>query len=71
MAIVLITISKKYRRVGTKLKAVVKVLKYAESVARKCSIKKGVPINFAKFTGKQFWRSLFFKNIAGLGLQLY
>ena len=56
---------------GTKHNAVVKVLKYAESVTQRCSIKKGVPINFAKFTGKQFCRSLFFKKIAGLGLQLY
>ena len=39
MAIVLITIPKKYRPVGTKLNAVVKVLKYAESVARRCSYK--------------------------------
>ena len=32
---------------------------------------KGVLRNFAKFTGKHLSQSLFFKKVAGLGLQLY
>ena len=35
-----------------------------------CPIKIGVKI-FAKFTGKQLCQSLFFKKVAGVGLQLY
>ena len=30
-----------------------------------CSIKKGVLRNFAKFTGKHLWQSLFFNKVAG------
>ena len=33
---------------------------------RRCSVKKGVPRNFAKFTGKYLCQSLFFKKVAGL-----
>ena len=33
----------------------------------RCSVKKGVPRNFAKFTGKQLCRRLFFNKVAGLG----
>ena len=32
-----------------------------------CSIKKGVFINFAKFTGQHLCQSLFFNKVAGLG----
>ena len=33
--------------------------------------KKGVLIDFAKFTGKHLCQSLFFNKVVGLGLQLY
>ena len=39
---------------------------YSEAVVRRCSIKKGVLRNFAKFTGKHLCQSLFFDKIAGL-----
>ena len=32
-----------------------------EAVARRCSVKKGVLRNFAKFTGKHLFQGLFFK----------
>ena len=32
----------------------------------RCSVKKGVLTNFAKFTGKQMWQSLCFNKVAGL-----
>ena len=35
----------------------------AESVVQKCSVRKGVLRNFAKFTGKHLCHSLFFKKI--------
>ena len=35
-------------------------------VAQKCSKKKGVPKNFAKFTGKHQCQSLLFNKVAGL-----
>ena len=38
---------------------------------RRCSLRKGVLRNFAKFTGKHLCQSLFFNKVAGLGLQLY
>ena len=37
---------------------------------RRCSVRKGVLRNFAKFTGKHLWQSLFFNKVAGWGLQL-
>ena len=33
---------------------------------QRCSIKKGAPKNFAKFTGKHLCQSLFFNKVAGL-----
>ena len=36
---------------------------------QKCSMKKGVLINFAKFTGKHMCQSLFFRKVAGLRLR--
>ena len=33
---------------------------------RRCSIKKGLLKNFAKFTGKYLYQSLFFNKVAGL-----
>ena len=33
---------------------------------RKCSVRKGVPRNFAKFTGKHLRQSLFFNKVGGL-----
>ena len=40
-------------------------------VARRCSERKGVLRNFANFTGKHLWKSLFFNKIADLqGLTL-
>ena len=35
---------------------------------RRCSVKKGVLRNFAKFTGKHLCQRLFFNKVAGLGL---
>ena len=35
----------------------------------KCSIRKGVPRNFSKFSGKYLYQSLFFNKIAGLRSQ--
>ena len=31
----------------------------------RCSVRKGVPRNFVKFTGKYLWQSLFFNKVAG------
>ena len=39
-----------------------------KSSHRRCSIKKGVPKNFAKFTGKHLCQSLFLNKVAGLSL---
>ena len=36
---------------------------------RRCSVRKGVLRNFAKFTGKQMCQGLFFNKVAGLRLQ--
>ena len=33
----------------------------------RCSVRKSVPRNFAKFTGKHLWKSLFFNKVAGWG----
>ena len=33
----------------------------------RCSVRKGVLGNFAKFTGKHLWQSLFFNKVAGWG----
>ena len=37
-----------------------------EALAQRCSCKKGVLRNFAKFTGKQLCQSLFFNKVAAL-----
>ena len=37
-----------------------------EVVAQRCSIRKGVLKNFAKFTGKHLCQSLFFNKVAGV-----
>ena len=39
---------------------------YSEAVARRCSVRKGVPRNFANFTRKQLCQSLFFNKVADL-----
>ena len=36
----------------------------------RCSVRKGVPRNFAKFIGKHLCHGLFLKKVAGLGLQI-
>ena len=38
---------------------------------QRCSIRKDVLRDFAKFTGKHLCQTLFFSKVAGLGLQLY
>ena len=43
---------------------------YVRSSQRRCSVKKDVLRNFAKFTGKHLYRSLFFNKVAGLRLLL-
>ena len=40
------------------------------SSQRRCSVKKGVFRNFAKFTGKNLCQSLFFNKVAGLMMTL-
>ena len=42
-----------------------------EAVARRCSVKKCVLRNFAKFTGKHLFQGLFFNKVVGLSPQLY
>ena len=39
--------------------------KSTDVVARRCSVRKGVVRNFAKFTGKHMCQSLFFSKVAG------
>ena len=39
---------------------------YSEAVVRRCSTKKDYLRNFAKFTRKYMWLSLFFNKVAGL-----
>ena len=38
---------------------------YTEAVAQRCSLRKGVLRNFAKFTGEHLCKSLFFNKVAG------
>ena len=45
--------------------------KIIEAVAQRCSVKKGVPRSFAKFTGQHLCQSLFFNKVVGPVLQLY
>ena len=40
----------------------------AEAAVRRCSVKKGILRNFAKFAGKHLSQSLLYNNIAGLQL---
>ena len=47
-------------------KNIFKVVIKAEAVIRRCSVKKGVLKNAAKFTGKHLCQSLFFNKVAGL-----
>ena len=42
-----------------------------EAVARRCTVKKSVLRNFAKFTGKHLFQGLFFNKVVGLSPQLY
>ena len=42
------------------------MIRNTEVVARRCSVKKGVLRNFAKFTGKHLCQSLYFNKVAGL-----
>ena len=37
-----------------------------EAVVQRCSVKKGVPRNLAKFTGKKLCQNLFFNKVGGL-----
>ena len=39
---------------------------FSEAIVRRCSVKKGVFKNFAKFIGKHLCQSLFFNKVAGL-----
>ena len=41
------------------------------SSQRRCSVKKGVFRNFAKFTGKNLCQSLFFSKVAGLCCKIF
>ena len=41
-------------------------LRKLEAVARRCSVRKGILRNFAKFTGKRLCQSLLFNKVVGL-----
>ena len=43
-----------------------RTLSNIKAVVQRCSIKKGVPRNFVKFTGKHMCQSLFFNKVAYL-----
>ena len=60
-----------YRKKITTPLLFVQVSSRLRSSDRRCSVKKGVLRNFAKFTGKYLCQRLFFNKVAGLGLQLY
>ena len=45
----------------------VTIFEVTEAVFQRCSVKKGVLRNFAKFTGKHLCQSLFFNTLAGQG----
>ena len=47
------------------IEIILRLLKYRSSHQR-CSVKKGVLRNFAKFTGKDLCQSHFFNKVAGL-----
>ena len=42
------------------------VLHCVRSSHQRCSVRKGIFRNFAKFTGKRLWQNLFLNKIAGL-----
>ena len=44
---------------------------FSRSSHRRCSVRKDVLKNFAKFTGKHLCQSLFFNEVAGFSLQPY
>ena len=46
-------------------------LVWCRSSHRRCSVKKGVLRNFAKFTGKHLYQSLYFNKVAGPRLQAF
>ena len=46
------------------------ILPSSRSSHHRCSVKKSVLGNFAKFTGKQLCQRLFFNKVAGQGLKL-
>ena len=37
-----------------------------EAITQRCSVRKGVPRNFVKFTGTHLCQNLFFNKVAGL-----
>ena len=41
---------------------------FVKNSHQRCSLRKGVPRNFAKFTGKHLCQSLFYNKVAGRGL---
>ena len=41
------------------------VCSFSRSSHQRCSVRKGVLRDFAKFTGKNLWQSLFFNKVAG------
>ena len=47
------------------------IYKYLRSSHWRCYVRKGVLRDFAKFTVKNLFQSLFFNKVAGLNLQLY
>ena len=53
------------------LPKVPKFLFLFRSSYRRCSVKKGVPRSFTKFSGKHLCQSHFFNNVAGLRPELY
>ena len=58
------TISKLKLKILPKADSEINVF-FIEAVLRRCSVKKGVLRDFAKFTGKHLCQGLFFNKIAG------
>ena len=46
----------------------VEILQFSRSNHKRCSLKKAIPKNFSKFTGKHLRQGLFFNKVAGLRL---
>ena len=59
-----------YELVSVKVLRIISNMIIDRSSQRRCSLKKGVLKNFAKFTGKHLCQSQFFNEVAGVGCNL-